>query len=221
MKISTITSSAKTGEETIDVKELIDFVEENKSNSLFISIPNKPRLQKRNPDMKIKKFKNQVTIGVPHIDDCGIKKNITIKVFSNGTLHITGCNSIEMINLSICKIVDVINKALNKNIEKESVYLSVNIFMINTTFDTGFKLNQETFTEILTDKYNILSIFSPKEYAGIKSVYYTEDGQKTSFLIFQSGKVTVAGSKDLKTLESGYKKINEIINIEKDNIIIN
>ena len=65
-----------------------------------------------------------------------------------------------------------------------------------------------------------MSIFNPKEYAGIKSVYYTKEQNKSSFLIFQSGKVTVAGSKDVDTLIHGYEKIKTILNDEKSVIQI-
>lgn len=214
-----MTLGAKTGQENLKIDLIQQYVTDTNDTKMFISVPSKPRLKKRNPELKLKEFKNQITIGFPEtVND--ITKNIKVKFFSNGTLHITGCNTTDLINKTIDKAVNMLNSSNSLSIEKESVYLSVDIYMINKTFDAGYKINQRVLTSILTDKYNIMSIFNPKEYAGIKSVYYTEKQNKSSFLIFQSGKVTVAGSRDVETLVNGYEKIKTILKDEKSVIQI-
>ena len=216
MKFSTLTIGAKTGEKEINTMAIKEYVSKQDVHTMFVSLPSKPRIEKRNPDLKLKQFKNQITIGFPEkVDD--IIKNVKVKFFSNGSLHITGCNTMELVHKTIDKTVDVLNVSNNMNILSKNVYLSVDIFMVNKVFEAGYKINQRVLTSILTDKYNIMSIFNPKEYAGIKAVYYTNE-KKVSFLIFQSGKITVAGAKDVQTLIKGYEKIRNIL-IEERSLV--
>tara|TARA_Y100000389_G_scaffold47552_1_gene42682 strand:+ start:2293 stop:2955 length:663 start_codon:yes stop_codon:yes gene_type:complete len=220
MKYSTITATASSGIKDIDINTLRNYVENSKNPDIFVSLPNKPRLKKKNPEMKIKPFKNQLTIGMPRDVD-GIKKNVSVKFYTNGTLHFTGCNSIPLIHCVIDDVLILLKEIGYSANNNKDVYLSISINMINTTFDVMYQINQRILTTILTDKYNILSIFNPKEYAGIKCVYYTKSGKKTSFLIFKSGKITVAGSKDEGTLIEGYNKIKTILETERSNVEIN
>ena len=212
MYISTITATAKLNKDPLGEESMCKikkYVYENSSEEMFISKPSRPRLEKKNPGIKLKDFKNQFTISLPHKD-----RNIKIKLFLSGTIHITGCNTQDLIKITIDKIVKIIEIVNNVKLNKSEIYLSINTHMINTPFDAGFKINQEVFKSILIDKYNILSIFDPKEYSGIKSYMYSDDGNKTSLLMFKSGKI-IASSKSQKYLEECYFKIKEILNNER------
>lgn len=220
MYISTTTLVFNSGMERIDPVLITEYVNMHESEKLYISKPQRPRLQKRNPDLVLKDFKNQISVYTPLIYD-GVKRNINTKVCVNGTLHITGCKYDNyMIKDAINSIVLVIEKALmlETNIDREKVYSSMSIKMINSTFENDFKINQQMLKEILIDKYDILSIFEPKTYSGLKAKYKINENEKTSFLIFKSGKVIVAGSKSYDSLKVGYDKIKLILEKERKSI---
>lgn len=220
MYISTTTLVFNSGLERIESLLIKEYVNLYTSDKLYISKPRRPRLQKRNPNLVLKDFKNQISVYTPLIYD-GLKRNINTKICINGTLHITGCKyDTHMIKDAIDSIAFVIEKALvlETGIDREKVYSSMSIKMINSTFENDYKINQQMMKEILIDKYDILSIFEPKTYSGLKAKYKINENEKTSFLIFKSGKVIVAGSKSYDSLKAGYDKIKLILDKERKSI---
>ena len=110
----------------------------------------------------------------------------------------------EILTLNQINISDVMKK--------------INIVMVNMTIDAKFKINQKIFKDILIHKYNIYAEFNPKTYAGL-NVHYEQDGVKqASFLIFQSGKINIAGAKGINYLISAKNFIINILSKEQNNI---
>jgi len=219
--VSTITAITSI-HKNIDIEKLYLFISQNnistvqnmENNNSNIGVIRHP-LSK---DKKIKMFKNQVQLHLPLEGKNKKIRQIKIKVFNNGRLHITGSQTIEMISTVLNKInlfllkASVIDELFNEKIANENV----EIVMVNMTIDAKFKINQQLFRNLLINKYHIYADFSPKTYAGINAHYEIEGLKQASFLIFQSGKINIAGAKGLFHLFSAKSFIENIIETEKE-----
>jgi TATA-box binding protein (TBP) (component of TFIID and TFIIIB) len=153
------------------------FIEEIKfcdENDIQIRSFNKKKLKqkrKRKSEKKTKKesFYNQVTI-IVKISDI---KTINIKLFKNGSIQMTGCDSIENTKKSIERLFEILNKPRyllnlhkkeiteirflktenNKTISIDDIIIG-NIHLINCNFDIGFKINRDRLFEIISNKNN-------------------------------------------------------------------
>ena len=147
--------------------EEIKFCDEN--NIQIRSFTKKKIKQKKKPEKKKKKdsFYNQVTI-IVRISDI---KTINIKLFKNGSIQMTGCDSIVNTKYSIEKLFEILNKPrylLNldkKNIniikflktENDKVItiddiIQCNVHLINCNFNIGFKINRDKLFDIISNK---------------------------------------------------------------------
>ncbi len=153
------------------------FIEEIKfsdENGIKIRSPHKKKLKqkrKRKSNKKKKKesFYNQVTIIVKITDT----KRINIKLFKNGSIQMTGCDSIEHTEQSIIKLFEILNspryllKLNEKTIEeirflqtKNNKKIIINdisegkISLINCNFDIGFQINRDKLFDLISNKHN-------------------------------------------------------------------
>lgn len=151
------------------------FIEEIKfcdENDVQIRSLNKKKLkQKRkkkiNKKTKKNSFYNQVTIIVKISDT----KTINIKLFKNGSIQMTGCNSLENTKESIRKLFEILNKPryllnLQEKTIKEIKFLQTdkkitvkdikkgNVHLINCNFDIGFNINRDKLFDMISNKHN-------------------------------------------------------------------
>ena len=159
--------------------EEIKFSDEN-NNIQIRSLIKKKIKQKRKKKIgkKTKKdsFYNQATI-IVKISEI---KTINIKLFKNGSIQMTGCDSIENAKKSIEKLFDLLNKSryildFAKNEIREIKFISSNkaltldeivygtIVLINCNFNIGFEINRDKLFEIISNKKND-SILEIKKY---------------------------------------------------------
>jgi TATA-box binding protein (TBP) (component of TFIID and TFIIIB) len=121
-------------------------------------------------------FYNQVTIIVKISET----KTINIKLFKNGSIQMTGCNSIENAQKSIETIFNILskpryildfgkkeikevnfvtfenkkeNKKENKELELKDI-VDGTIVLINCNFNIGFEINRDKLYEIISNKKN-------------------------------------------------------------------
>ena len=220
LKISTMTAITSIMRD-IDVDMLYSYIENNDYSKEQNVTNNHTNIGEiRHPlskHQKIKKFKNQVQLHLPLKGDVSGKiRQVKIKVFNNGRLHITGSQSLDMVkmvlqkvNVFLCK-AGVLDELFNEEIAEENI----EIVMVNMTIDVGFKINQKVFRDLLINKYRIYADFSPKTYAGINAHYEIDGVKQASFLIFQSGKINIAGAKGMFHLLSAKLYIENIISQE-------
>ena len=223
-KISTLTAISYI-DKIIDCEKIMNYVCENnlcyeqtiENNNSLIGTVRYPLSKKKD---KIKEFKNQIQLHIPLHGENKKIRQVKIKVFNNGRLHMTGLQSVDMVKnvhtklnefLIQCNVIDV-------PFDEEIAYSKVEIVMINMTIDVGFKVNQKLFRDLLINKYNIYAEFSPKTYAGINAIYEVDGLKQASFLIFQSGKINIAGARGLFHLYAAKSCIENIIIKEKSNI---
>lgn len=190
--ISTITLIGDLDTAELDLARLV----ESLSNSIFeikISSKNQHTVTKRG---KIKKsFFNQITLNYKDIS----KKSI--KLFSNGIIHITGLTCFLECNKLSLKIVDIINECLNTNIS----LLGLRIGMINNNFSCNYNLNLRVLSKkLITTCY--ISRYNPESYPAINLKY-----EKVSIFIFGSGNVVITGGKSLEEIIDTYKFITNFI----------
>lgn len=226
IKVSTMTAITSIST-CIDIPKLFSYIIENElsmeqnntNNNNNIGVIRHPLSR----DKKLKEFKNQVQLHLPLFGDNGKLRQIKIKVFNNGRLHVTGSQSIEMVKQVLTHVNLFLKEAnvVDDFFTEDVIYSNIDIVMINTTIDAGFCINQRVFREILVSKYNIYAEFSPKTYAGINAHFEIDGVKQASLLIFQSGKINIAGAKGMKYLDLAKSRIFDILEIEKCAIQLN
>lgn len=166
-----------------------DETNEIQIRSLYNKKRKKTKKKKINKTARKDSFYNQVTLIVKVSD----KKTINIKLFKNGSIQMTGCNSLENAKISIEKIFELLNTPrylLNfKNNSIDTIYfidskdksnisidkiITGTIALINCNFNIGFEINRDklynlitknkTDMEIKKNKLIIQNIDSPQKY---------------------------------------------------------
>ncbi len=114
-------------------------------------------------------FYNQATIIVKINEN----KKINIKLFKNGSIQMTGCDSIENAKMSIEKLFEILNEPrYNLDIIKKKINIinfieiknnkkltiedinTGNVVLINCNFNIGFEINRDKLYEIISNKKN-------------------------------------------------------------------
>lgn len=137
-------------------------------------------------------------------------KNISVKVFKNGSLHITGVTfPDEAVIISEC-IRDYIKLYENTILcsespeeeEDEEKIHSYNLIMIQSTFDLGVTINLPKLLEL----WNIEDTFAitNDKHSAIQIKYQKN---KTSTFIFSTGKILITGCKNSTQLQSAHKNV--------------
>tara|TARA_B100001287_G_C22679940_1_gene529783 strand:- start:1568 stop:2326 length:759 start_codon:yes stop_codon:yes gene_type:complete len=186
----------------------------------------------------IKYFYNQITLHV------FINKIINVKIFNNGKFQMTGVKTIEQ-GKNVVDILFNYIKSLPLDI-KENVLdntdirvKDLEIGMINSDFNCGFKINREKLHRIVISM-GYYSSFEPSIYPGVNIKYYYNpnnfngicncecicDGKgkngnckKITVAVFNSGSTIITGAKSCDHLSKAYKFINKIINDKKEEIM--
>ncbi len=138
-------------------------------------------------EKKKKVFYNQATIIIKIISENQIKKEVNMKIFTNGNLQMTGLKNIGdgkkavTIFFETCRKFNAIvkNKETGelktvKAIENPDDFQIKNfqIVLINSDYSTYFKIKRDVLHNILQKKYKIFSSYEPCIYPGVNSKYY-------------------------------------------------
>jgi TATA-box binding protein (TBP) (component of TFIID and TFIIIB) len=179
-------------------------------------------------------------------------KCVNIKLFNNGKITLTG-SKYEFDGYKSC-IVLLEEMKKNKNIflnicDKDIDILTIanyKITMINSDFDTNFKIDLLKLLDILNnEEKDLFTKFNPEKYRGLIIGYYwntekiekdgrcvcklkcngkgngTGDGQckKITISVFKSGSIIITGGRLVKQIDDAYKKINSILKKHYNSII--
>jgi TATA-box binding protein (TBP) (component of TFIID and TFIIIB) len=152
---------------------------------------------------KRKSFYNQATIIMDYI------KSINLKLFRNGSIHITGIIDVEQGKSAVRFLCDEIRAVYEKDptITNDDIsklgLANWNIVMINSDFSCNFKIRREKLYEILDTKYNLVVNYESDNYPGVKTSFYwnIRDSHKSGICKCKIGK-TCSG-KGLGTLAEG------------------
>ena len=198
-RISTITSNAKlfTNDDNLNINliELFNNITID-SNDTVGSFIYTSRFENKNSTNKIvrgnyikkkrtichkRTFDNQISFVYKLADN----HYVNVKVFQNGSLHITGSRTIEDIDIPLKKLVTEIkeNKIQICNNIEDLQYGNIQILMINTDFKifkdiehkSNFAIKRRTLHSILIQDYNMIARFDPSTYPGVKIEYWWND----------------------------------------------
>jgi len=174
-------------------------------------------------------------------------KSVNVKIFNNGKLQMTGISKPVDGEKAVEYICNILNSLKSNKIitNKENYTLkkfSYKTVMINTCYELGICINRETLYNILSNRYNLNTIYDADGYPGVRVEYYyntltsnTEfeglckcsekcrgkgigvgegNCRKISIAIFQSGSAIIAGG--CNSIEPIYQTYNFINNLIKN-----
>ena len=135
-------------------------------------------------------FKNSfiVSLCVPSPRQGSKVRKVSIKVFKNLRLHVTGTHSLEMVQ----HVVDVIQKWLYEStgvVLKEDV-ASRQVDVVLYKYQLPGEINLSRVRDVLKEQL-ILSIYDPNNYAGVRAKFPVDDGKDASVMIFRKGKIII------------------------------
>jgi len=170
-------------------------------------------------------FYNQITIEtrINHDNDHIFK--INMKLFKNGSIQMSGCKSINDINIVLNKLIIRLKeiKAIredNKIIEKNFIsnfdinVIDFKIDMINTNYKVNIQIDREKLYNLLLQK-KIKASYEPCIRACIIIKYIPPieniDNKEVSIFIFQKGNIIITGARCKNHILSSYNYINNIL----------
>jgi hypothetical protein len=105
-------------------------------------------------------------------------KSINLKLFLNGSIHITGIideeqgkKAVEFLGNEIRNIYAKNNAITNGDLSMLGIY-SWDIVLINSDFACNFKIRREKLYEIIDSKYNLVVNYESDSYPGVKTSFY-------------------------------------------------
>ena len=155
------------------------------------------------------KFYNQLTITYK----CSLYRNTkSIKIFPNGTIHITGGSTPLNCQRVLMHLSTILNHILNVSIKIDDF----RIVMINSNFSINYLVNLLEIESIFSDMSMFNVSFEPDKYSAVKIKFKpAEDMKQVTVSIFSTGKVIITGAETLKEIASSYRIINEIISMHE------
>ena len=179
-------------------------------------------------------------------------KCVNIKLFNNGKITLTGSKN-EMDGYHSCCVLlnemkkekDIFTDMIEKEINELKI-INYRITMINSDFDTNFKIDLLKLLNILnTNEKELFTKFNPEKYRGLIIGYYWNlekkhqdgkclckskcngkgnglgDGQckKITISVFKSGSIIITGGRLVKQIEDAYSSINTILKENYHDII--
>lgn len=211
--IYTIQERRKKNEE-IDKKLIIDR-----------SLPNSKIKRKNKKNKKVKKeFYNQISISLNIMSKN--KNFVHVKIFTNGSLQMTGCQTAEDIYQTILSIITILKK--DKYIvdnqtnkikhvpfvdDKTELKLGnindLEIKMINSNFKVQFHINLAKLYDLMLNK-DIECIHDKMNHSCVNIKYYYFD-HKISIFVFEKGAIVITGAQNGEQINSAYMFINRFV----------
>ena len=170
-----------------------------------------------------KRFYNQISLSVVTNRD----KIINTKLFSNGSIQMTGCKSIEGAIEALDKIIIALSKQLAKiNYETKKIMdiqfvsnpsqLSLdkiqnfNVAMINSNFTIGFSIDRAKLFSVICKDKTIDGSYDPIMHAGVSMKYHDGD-REISIFVFESGSIVITGARNCKHIKGAYNFVNKFL----------
>jgi TATA-box binding protein (TBP) (component of TFIID and TFIIIB) len=172
---------------------------------------------------KKKAFYNQATILVRTKEK---KKPTNVKLFSNGSIQMTGCKGIDDVIDALTKVFSelkivkgILDYNTGKIIEKPFVVnadklhinnlYDIKICMINSNFTIGFNVDRDKLFESLV-RDNIECSYDPIMHACV-SIKFEHVEKIISIFVFESGSVIITGARSCIQIVEAYNFINKYL----------
>jgi TATA-box binding protein (TBP) (component of TFIID and TFIIIB) len=184
-------------------------------------------------------FFNQITVimNIPIDYNSEKTKNINIKLFKNGSIQISGLQSINQCNIAINKIISLLegdymyiendtNKFFRYIEEGNIQIINYKINMINTLFKYSDKINRsQLYLKLLDLKLkNSLDLttrikYQPDIHAPVHIKIDLKNKNPVTGFIFESGNILIMAAKNRENIIDAYNYINQILTENHDFII--
>lgn len=203
-----------------------------KSETIHKGYAKKLSVAHRKPDVKKKRFDNQVTLVFRYLEPKLGMVMVNTKVFKNGHVQMTGLKYIDQGQIVVDKVIDVlkgIGAAVVEDIS-QMINLDYRIRLINCDFRIGFEIRREKLHKVMTHAHGIMCTFEPCIYPGCKIQYcYNEahvrhngickcekrcngkgcglgegNCKKITIAVFQSGCVIITGGQSMAQIDEAY-----------------
>jgi TATA-box binding protein (TBP) (component of TFIID and TFIIIB) len=154
------------------------------------------------------------------------EKPVNVKLFSNGSVQMTGCKSIthsldtlEQLYSELKIVKAVIDRKKMKIVEKPFVtdtnkltfeYISkFKVVMINSNFNVEFNIDRQKLHDMLKKDGNESS-YDPNRHACVNVKYYHPD-KEISVFVFEKGSIIITGAKNCVQIRDAYDFINKYL----------
>ena len=157
---------------------------------------------------------------------------VSVKIFKNGSIQMSGIKSILAVNTVLNKLVNELKKEFGKPenglmkiisfVDKiEDVKVSkFKIDMINSGFEIGYEINRENLYNALLNK-KIECKFEPSIHAGVNIKFVPSDSKldkKVSIFVFESGNIIITGAKTVNNILESFSYITTFMSNNKSSI---
>jgi TATA-box binding protein (TBP) (component of TFIID and TFIIIB) len=237
LHISTMSTTCKIGHTIINIENIYNYLPVSYDNVLLINYKNtyktvdenlikKRKKKTKKLVKKVNNFFNQITL-LMAIDE---NKKINTKLFTNGSVQMTGSKSIKD-NLNILnKLIECLKTTYN--VDGEEIKLVENpelleitdfkVSMINTNFGIGNEINREEILKVIKrdDLPNIKAKLKPDIHAAVNIELLVQESIVT-ILVFKTGNIIITGGKNSVHINTAYEYINKLIDDNKSRIIKN
>lgn len=231
--ISTMSATCSLG---VDV-ELANIFNYMKLNKKYIStikykgeIKSLEKQSKRKRKKTVKSFQNQLTVEIrPDIEKLPDNK-ISIKIFKNGSIQMSGVKSLYACNLALNKLIDSISKEYGVIIDgkindikfvSDKSKIKINRYkvdMINSNFNINYEVNRENLYNILLNK-KIECRYEPSIHACVNIKFRPTNSIKNiSIFVFQSGHIIITGAKNINNIAESYDYITNLLSEHQSEI---
>ena len=206
----------------------------------LITVKNKSKRVKLKESKNIERnyFYNQITVVIRvthgHTEDINLEPKINMKLFKNGSIQMSGCKSVNNINIVLNKLINrlievkakicngiILEKLFIDDINNITVK-SFKIDMINTNYQINMRIDREKLYILLLKK-KIKSTYEPCIRACVIIKYVPKEHnieeKEISIFIFQKGNIIITGARSKHHIMLSYNYINKILLIHKDDII--
>lgn len=169
-----------------------------------------------------KSFYNQVSLKVKTTE-----KTIDIKLFTNGSIQMTGCKSVSSALESLMilfnelhvsrgtfdyknkKIIDI-DFVDNINTLNISSIIDFKIGMINSNFNIGYRVNRDKLYQLLQDAKECDCVYDPVVHACV-NIKYNKFNEVISIFVFESGSIIITGARDCNQILNTYEFVNRLL----------
>ena len=194
-----------------------------------------------------KSFFNQSTIVLRRPINGGWKE-LNMKIFGNGGIHMTGVTSQEFAVAGaewLLEQIKTLPQTPFTNAAKTPTVTKVSISMINTDYSLSHDIQQDNLHRILIERYNLFSMLEKTIYQGVNTKFFyntnneasgicrckgfckgqgTGDGdgecKRITMSIFRTGKIIITGARTMDQINRAYVFLNKVFDAHAAEVLI-